>query len=552
MPLFSRYKQRLGLLVLSILGAFLLLASVSLQDNQELFIHLQVRARQETRLEFFGAQGQGVGTGAGLQAARLIGGDFLQGLRFALPCSRFKTLRLDFSPPADHLAVHKVWITDKRNLPLVRVGLAALRPLHDVRVVKQEGEVVAFSSEGGEPQIQIAVAWWQVRFGTIRPGAVVALVMLIYPLLAGVFAALGRRNRIGAGGLGSLLKNDPLVVAGLICWCFAAVQALQPRSIRLEETVINQKAVRYPRPVAGEPVWLARSDGLPIAGQLYGGQGTGRYRGVMLLLHGNYPEGQQFPLYPVLAQELGARGYLVLTIDFAGFGASADPFATHQSHRVDLELETEAALAYLAGIAPEHKRRIGLVGHSMGADPALRVGLRSSLVGSITLMGPPRRVWERFHAMSDIGFFWNWAIEVGRKQYKRNGFPTWYGKEQWRQDILRRDMALMLPALEDGGHKPVLFVDGGREPDLDREFLDEYVRRVRYPKRYVTLNGVDHNSNVRRQGAHILYEPAVMEKTVGVLDDWHQAYASGRPTPFDIGRNLLRLLFSGLPVIGGR
>jgi pimeloyl-ACP methyl ester carboxylesterase len=241
-----------------------------------------------------------------------------------------------------------------------------------------------------------------------------------------------------------------------------------------------------------------------------------------------------------------------LTLDFAGFGASADPFATHQPHRVDLELETEAALAYLAGIAPEHKQRIGLVGHSMGADPALRVGLRSSLVGSITLMGPPRRVWERFHAMPDLGFFWNWAIEVGRKQYKRDGFPAWYGKEQWRQDILRRDMALMLPALEDGGHKPVLFIDGGREPDLDREFLDEYVRRVRYPKRYVTLNGVDHNSNVRRQGAHIVYEPAVMEKTVGVLDDWHQAYASGRPTPFDIGRNLLRLLFSGLPVIGGR
>lgn len=552
MSFFNLSKQRVGLLALSFIGAFLLLSGVSLERNLDYFVRLQVRTALDTRLKLFVDHGQGVATGTEPQAARLIGGDFLQGLRFALPRGRFKTLQLDFSPPADHIAIHEVWITDKWNLPLVRVGVAALRPLHDVRVVKQEGEMVFFAVEGDDPQIRLAVSWWWVRLGTIRPEAVVVLVMLIYPLLAGLFAALGRRNQIGAGGIGPLLKDDPLVVAGVICWFLVGIQALQPKSIRLERTVINQKAVSYPRPLAGEPVWLARSDGLPIVGQLYGRQGTGLYRGVMLLLHGNYPEGQQFPLYPVLAQELADRGYLVLTIDFAGFGASADPFAAHQPRRVDLELETEAALVYLAGIAPEHKWRIGLVGHSMGADPALRVGLRSTLVGSITLIGPPRRVWERFHAMPDLGFFWNWAIEVGRKQYKRDGFPTWYGKEQWRQDILRRDMALMLPYLENRRHKPVLFVDGGREPDLDRAFLDEYVRRVRYPKRYVTLNGVDHNSNVRRQGAQIFYEPAVMEKTVGVLDDWHQAYASGRPTPFDIGRNLLRLLFSGLPVIGGR
>ena len=193
-----------------------------------------------------------------------------------------------------------------------------------------------------------------------------------------------------------------------------------------------------------------------------------------------------------------------------------------------------------------------MIGHSMGADPALRVGLRNPHVGVISLLGPPRRVWERFHTAADIDFFWNWAIQVGQKQYNRDEFPAWYGKEQWRQDILRRDMALVLPRLTGWRHKPVLFVDGTREPMQDRIFLDNYVRRISFPKRYVTLNGVDHNSNVRLQGGEIWYEEAVMDQSVAVLDEWYQTYASGRPALLDSGRNLLRWLFYGLPVIGGR
>ena len=110
----------------------------------------------------------------------------------------------------------------------------------------------------------------------------------------------------------------------------------------------------------------------------------------------------------------------------------------------------------------------------------------------------------------------------------------------------------MVPALQAFRHKPLLLVDGGREPLPDRAFLEGFARRISYPKAYVTLIGADHNCNVQAVGKVIVYDRAIMEQTVSVLDAWYGKTASGRGTVWDYGRNILRWLFYAFPFIGGR
>ena len=541
--------SRFRLLLLAFLVALAISYGV-LPVTEERFVSVRVQSDQSTTLTLFVDQGQGFVTRTG-QSAVTVGGAAPHVYRFALPKGRLKSIRLDFDLPSERIRIDDLSVVDTSNGAIFQLGLDRLHPLHQVQMAKKEKNSVEFVAAGEDPQIRIDIPRWWLRLMAMRPGALLAMTLLAYPVL--VVVAAGCRGRWPALTAGiRARKVDPLMLAGLLCWLLALLSAVQPKSMRQEYTLANRPAGRYPDQPVGRELQLARPDGLRIAGRLYGNESASIHRGAILLLHGNYPEGQQFPLYPVLAQELSELGYLVMTIDFAGFGDSADPFGSAQPRQVDLEAETEAAIAYIADMAPGYSGRIGVIGHSMGADPALRVGLRNPHVSVISLLGPPRRVWERFHTAADIGFFWNWAIQVGRKQYNRDEFPAWYGKEQWRQDILRRDMVLALPRLTGWRHKPVLFVDGGREPLQDRMFLDNYVRRISFPKRYVTLNGVDHNSNVRRQGGEIWYEEAVMDQSVAVLDEWYQTYASGRPALLDSGRNLLRWLFYGLPVIGGR
>ena len=51
-----------------------------------------------------------------------------------------------------------------------------------------------------------------------------------------------------------------------------------------------------------------------------------------------------------MAESLANRGFLVLTIDFAGFGQSADRFAGEVRLESDQESETELALTYLKAL----------------------------------------------------------------------------------------------------------------------------------------------------------------------------------------------------------
>lgn len=550
MPLITKVMHRLGFLLIACLGALIFQMGSMKQGDEERFLRFQVRAEQSAQLTFFSEEEHGGGLKKE-QTLSLDGGDFFQYVRFPLPRTKFLSLRVVVSLPADRLVVHDLWITDKANLPLMQIKTDTLLPVHDLQSFDKSVDQFMLHSTGGGSLVQIDISDLELRFFSLKIGQFIAITLITYFFIVVMFYLLQRNGQIGLRGEVLRIKSDPLFIGGAICCLLAAIYIVRPwRLPHSTYNVDHQESIPYFSEISGRDVGFPRSDGLNIAGQLYDREPVDRSRGAILLLHGNYPEGQQFPLYQVLAKEFAARGYLVLTIDFAGYGRSSDPFASPAPCRVDLELETEAALAYLAMMAPGGRGQITVIGHSMGADPALRVGLRNPLVKDVILLGPPRRVWERFHTASDINFFWNWAMQVGKKQYNRIGFPSWYGEQRWRQDILHRDMALMLPELVKWGHKPVLFIDGGRESRLDQCFLNEYVRRVSYPKHYVTVNGADHNSNVRQRGERIVYEPSVIGSTVGLIDSWCQERVSGKSSFSDFSRNFLNYLFGAIPGVG--
>ncbi len=111
-------------------------------------------------------------------------------------------------------------------------------------------------------------------------------------------------------------------------------------------------------------------------------------------------------------------------------------------------------------------------------------------------------------------------------------------------------MIFTLPYLSQLHHKPVLFIDGEREMNTDKQFLAQYVKTSSHPKRYVTLPKTDHDCNVLSRGKQIFYDPVTMNHLVGTIDEWYQKTKEGAPRWNDYIRNLLRLLFSTNRFVG--
>ncbi len=464
-----------------------------------------------------------------------------------------RALRIDFEKPASGIIINRGSLTCLKHGSRTNIDLKGLEPLHNIEsIALAEGRAV-ISASGADPQLILAI---EPIFNGIPFLSYlwVSVTFLAYPIVWYIIyhyqisfrRPFFQRKRITPGGRRSAYHWVIMFVS--VCfWILATVHiSLSPGedALVLPERTADYTQKPYKKQYINDDISLVREDGLKITAAIYKPQqGKGPFPAI-LLLHGNYPEGQSSPLYPVLAQELSNKGYLVMTVDFAGYGSSEDPFAQLVATDVNLELETKAAIDHLAQRRDVRPGTIGIIGHSMGADPALRVGAKDDAITTMILIGPPRRVQQLFHSPADIGFFWHWAHKVGKEQYGREQFPEWYGKEQWLSDILNRDMLHMLPYLSGFRHKPVLFIDGEREPGPDRQFLSEYFRRCSQPKGYVTLPKANHDCNVKQHGDQVVYDPVTMTQLVWAIDTWYAKTKSGKPGWKDYGRNLLRQLFT--------
>lgn len=469
-------------------------------------------------------------------------------LRLHLHRRMVDNLRLDFTREVEHVAIKSMHLADKDGTPLYDIDVKDVTPLRDVIVNTLADDTIDLRVTGPQPQIALKVQWWMFFMHNFHPGLLISLPLLFYP-----FISLATRlvkalffSSTTRPANGRMAQHLFFPAASLTCWVLVVPYILQVRGEHEFIRVNKHSEVLYQKDASADVVTITRPDGLLIAGKVYHPKNGAKEKAAILLLHGNFAQGQSFPMYPILATELSLRGYLVLTIDLAGFGKSEDPYSSPTPKQVDYETETDSALIYLKQICSSPQTPIGIIGHSLGAEPALKVGLEHPLVGTIMLIGPPRRVWERYHTPEDIKYFWNRALEEGRLQYGRNGFPAWYGQELWLEDILQRDIRHLLPRIVRWTHKPILFMDGERELELDRSFLRFYVNKVSYPKRYVTIEGLTHHFNVQWFRHPLFFDPEGMDKATDILAQWCEQTADGGNSLIQYCNNTLHWLFKGV------
>ena len=552
-----RHDSPLACLALAVLLAFIAVFFEAMRRDEH-FVQCQVQVETDTFFSLYTNAGTGYSEDRAVHST-LLASPLWQSIKYRVKEVFFRDLRLDFDNRSKALSIRGCWLQDEYGLNAGGNNILRLSPLHQVELA-EDGEKAAAKvrAQGEDPQLRLSLNLLSLYGRKIQTGFFFAAILLCYPLACLMFTVLVRLARLarpaefkrlecladqGKARRRSLRLHRSLLAGSALIWTLAPL-AYWAAAERYAVLDAPEHAPAMPVPAAfhGQELVLKRADGLAISGRLDQGKSRNPVRGNILLLHGNYPQGQMFPLYPLLAEALAGRGFRVLTIDFAGFGQSADPFASEKYVRSDLESETELAIAYLQSLAKEGGK-LSIIGHSMGANPALRVGLNHPAVAALILIGPPRRVADRFHHRGDLAFFWNWALGVGKSQYGREQFPSWYTQEKWQDYFLEHDMAHLLPQLRAWGHKPLYLLDGGGEPGEDRAFLRGYAGQVSAPCAYLTLTGADHNVNVLAFQKEPSYEPRAVQQAVDVLETWCEREQGAGGLAWAFVQNVLRLLF---------
>jgi pimeloyl-ACP methyl ester carboxylesterase len=122
----------------------------------------------------------------------------------------------------------------------------------------------------------------------------------------------------------------------------------------------------------GERVQFTSSDGIQLVGHVFGSGSAG-----IVLAH-MYPADQTS--WFSTATRLAAKGYLVLTFDFRGYGESS---GSKQIDQIDKDLQAAAEEIRSRGASS-----VALVGASMGGTASLIVAARTQVAAVATLSAP--------------------------------------------------------------------------------------------------------------------------------------------------------------------
>lgn len=337
-------------------------------------------------------------------------------------------------------------------------------------------------------------------------------------------------ERIGARRKTLIVAITSLLLLGLVGISLAVnhkglLQNYLPWSVQRITKLIDKSSLsifdlRGCLCAADRNITVRRGDGLRVSGSLYGLKHS-ETRGGILLLHGNTPLGRNLSLYRIMAKKLAERGYLILTIDFTGFGESDDPFHLEVQGALDRDRDVDASLEYLSSLDELNGEEIYLIGHSMGASPAMRLGAQDPRVAGIIAIGPSRRVATRMADPLDREYWWGRAQKTRRQVYGKP-FPVWFTKEKWLERSMRWDIGRYLPLFSQAAHAPLLLIDGELENEKDKLYLQNYSKKLTGNTKHITISGSDHYSNsLGVMGFHI-YDLKAMNQTVSEILQWMQ------------------------------
>jgi hypothetical protein len=77
-----------------------------------------------------------------------------------------------------------------------------------------------------------------------------------------------------------------------------------------------------------------------------------------------------------------------------------------------------------------------------------------------------------------------------------------------------------LTPLATPGHKPVMLVDGEREPEEEKVYLERFHARLSEPKKLVRLHRSDHYCNTAQSLGFVFYDQKVMSQLVNAITSW--------------------------------
>jgi dienelactone hydrolase len=132
---------------------------------------------------------------------------------------------------------------------------------------------------------------------------------------------------------------------------------------------------------------LTTSDAINLKATYYPPKDSTVRADALLLLHEAYDDSRSWDSFARAAQE---RGYAVLALDLRGHGQSGG----EKTFDSTMDNDVDAALAWLKASPAVNSDRIGIVGASLGANLALRGGVRYPEIKSVIMLSPGMLLWK--------------------------------------------------------------------------------------------------------------------------------------------------------------
>jgi pimeloyl-ACP methyl ester carboxylesterase len=266
------------------------------------------------------------------------------------------------------------------------------------------------------------------------------------------------------------------------------------------------------------------SHGYALVADLYAPR---RPNGVgIVLVHGSSAAGRNLLLYPELCRALGARGYTLLNVDLRGYGDSEDPHRLDRLEDYDFVGDARRAALVAHSLIPQARPWPWIIiGHSMGGGVAVHAALQSDDIRGVICISPGRRIEARFFQGS------NSQIKNLQRRKTRDMRLSEPIPLHLLQPILESyDVG---PLAGTAISKPLLLLEGGREPAKDLEFSRAWVTSLTGPVTHQVIDGADHyfgTALVKSDGIKKWQttRPDVFDALVEMIDDWIQANI---PTP---------------------